>query len=359
MSCKPSAPCPGRRYSHPDHIKAPADDTYATTLPAICPRLRCRRHQRRAVDPIARRSGGIAVVPRRSAANSELGRRARPGRDNQRGRHAHKPAQIVCAVAANAAQHALPGCRRGCHAPAQHLRGVILKRRRLAVLNGRCSAAMSSWMRLPTSPRVSRNRCAACQLRTSCSNYHDKLDDGEKQARNAGAPDPAHGCAARLAAALLAGRPCRSGAAAGFARCCSPMCATACGCAWKASRCACRAAAHHQRRRGAPDRVLQNLLSNAAKYNDKAEKWIEVGYQSPTSKPAATPGRYVFYTRQRHWHPRKPMSRYFAFSGACTPAIGGGTGAGLTIARKSSSATAARSGWNRNECRDNILLTAG
>ena len=81
--------------------------------------------------------------------------------------------------------------------------------------------------------------------------------------------------------------------------------------------------------------LYHNLVTNAIKYNDKAEKWIEVGYrEAPEEHPEAP---YVFYVRDngigiqprhlnsvfdmfRRLHPR---DRY-----------GGGTGAGLSVARK-------------------------
>jgi two-component system, chemotaxis family, sensor kinase Cph1 len=78
--------------------------------------------------------------------------------------------------------------------------------------------------------------------------------------------------------------------------------------------------------------VLQNLVSNAIKYNDKPEPWIEIGYREP-----ADGGPTVFHVRDngigiqpqhfdvifrlfRRLHARERFS--------------GGTGAGLTIARR-------------------------
>ena len=76
--------------------------------------------------------------------------------------------------------------------------------------------------------------------------------------------------------------------------------------------------------------VLQNLIVNAAKYNDKAEKWVEVGCDASGAIP-------VFYVRDngigiaaqhldRVFHIFKRLHERSKF--------GGGTGAGLTIVRK-------------------------
>ena len=97
--------------------------------------------------------------------------------------------------------------------------------------------------------------------------------------------------------------------------------------------------------------VFANLISNAAKYNDKPQRWMEIGYISPTdgpqdgpqdgarpaSAPADTEGHTLFYVRDngigidmRH------KDRVFAIFKRLHPqdAYGGGSGAGLTIARK-------------------------
>lgn len=76
--------------------------------------------------------------------------------------------------------------------------------------------------------------------------------------------------------------------------------------------------------------VFQNLLSNAAKYNDKPQKWIEVG----CDRSGATP---VFYVRDNgigilpHHHDN--IFRVFKRLHEQNK-YGGGTGAGLAIARK-------------------------
>ncbi len=85
--------------------------------------------------------------------------------------------------------------------------------------------------------------------------------------------------------------------------------------------------------------VFANLISNALKYNDKPDKWVEVGYEEKAesdgeggSKPMT-----VFYVRDngigipaRH---RDTVFRIFKRLHA-REKFGGGTGAGLTIAKK-------------------------
>ena len=89
--------------------------------------------------------------------------------------------------------------------------------------------------------------------------------------------------------------------------------------------------------------VFSNLVSNAAKYNDKADKWMEIGFigpgdaDRPASAPADTLGQTLFYVRDngigiemRH------KDRVFAIFKRlhAQDTYGGGSGAGLTIARK-------------------------
>ncbi len=76
--------------------------------------------------------------------------------------------------------------------------------------------------------------------------------------------------------------------------------------------------------------VFQNLIGNAAKYNDRAEKWVEVGWQ-------VEDGKAVFYVRdngigipERH---RENVFRIFKRLHT-QDKYGGGTGAGLTIVKR-------------------------
>ena len=99
--------------------------------------------------------------------------------------------------------------------------------------------------------------------------------------------------------------------------------------------------------------VFANLISNAAKYNDKAQTWVEIGHLEPHDgplalagaprhpRPASTPAEArndtVFYVRDngigieaRH---KDRVFEIFKRLHA-QDAYGGGSGAGLTIARK-------------------------
>ncbi|OWK38694.1 ATP-binding protein [Fimbriiglobus ruber] len=85
--------------------------------------------------------------------------------------------------------------------------------------------------------------------------------------------------------------------------------------------------------------VYANLVGNALKYNDKAEKWVEIGYderdeEDETGHPTR---RTIFYVRdngigiqQRH---HDSVFRIFKRLHA-RDKFGGGTGAGLTIVKK-------------------------
>jgi chemotaxis family two-component system sensor kinase Cph1 len=93
--------------------------------------------------------------------------------------------------------------------------------------------------------------------------------------------------------------------------------------------------------------VFSNLISNAKKYNDKTGAWVEIGYiglhdeppalTRPASAPAEAAGHTIFYVRdngigidQRH------KDRVFMIFKRlhAQDAFGGGSGAGLTIARR-------------------------
>lgn len=87
--------------------------------------------------------------------------------------------------------------------------------------------------------------------------------------------------------------------------------------------------------------LFTNLISNAIKYNNKAEKWVEVGYLESETSAAVADGEsnhpLTFYVRDngigiQHEH----LDKIFQiFRRLHQPdEFGGGTGAGLTIARK-------------------------
>lgn len=77
--------------------------------------------------------------------------------------------------------------------------------------------------------------------------------------------------------------------------------------------------------------VLTNLIGNAFKYNDKPQKWVEIGYY------LEQPERNVFYVRDNGIGIRDRHSEaIFKLFKRLHPQkkYGGGTGAGLTIAKK-------------------------
>jgi signal transduction histidine kinase len=82
--------------------------------------------------------------------------------------------------------------------------------------------------------------------------------------------------------------------------------------------------------------IFHNLITNAAKYNDKPEKWIEIGYLNSHSGNGRH-GHPVFYVRdngigiqERHF---EAIFRIFKRLHG-RDQFGGGTGAGLTIVKK-------------------------
>jgi signal transduction histidine kinase len=81
--------------------------------------------------------------------------------------------------------------------------------------------------------------------------------------------------------------------------------------------------------------VFHNLILNAMKYNDKPQKWVEIGVL-PSPSVGGTPGS-TFYVRDNGLGIRPQHTEMiFAMFKRLHPrdAYGGGTGAGLTIAKK-------------------------
>ena len=89
--------------------------------------------------------------------------------------------------------------------------------------------------------------------------------------------------------------------------------------------------------------VFNNLISNAVKYNDKPQRWIEIGFVSPAERgtldlpPGLGDTGVIWYVRDngigiRDRH-HENIFRIFKRLHA-RDQYGGGTGAGLTIARK-------------------------
>jgi light-regulated signal transduction histidine kinase (bacteriophytochrome) len=77
--------------------------------------------------------------------------------------------------------------------------------------------------------------------------------------------------------------------------------------------------------------IFQNLIVNAMKYNDKAEKWIEIGWREQEGGPP------VFYVRDNGIGiPEKHHDAVFRIFKRLhgRDKYGGGTGAGLTIVKK-------------------------
>ncbi len=92
--------------------------------------------------------------------------------------------------------------------------------------------------------------------------------------------------------------------------------------------------------------IFRNLVTNAMKYNDKNEKWIEIGFQardaaapSPGDESAASNGHkpIVFYVRDNGIGiPEKHKDSVFRIFRRLhgRDKFGGGTGAGLTVVKK-------------------------
>jgi PAS domain S-box-containing protein len=81
--------------------------------------------------------------------------------------------------------------------------------------------------------------------------------------------------------------------------------------------------------------IFNNLIANAVKYNNKAEKWVEIGCESSPGEDGAR--RYAFYVRDNgigiaEQHHEAVFRIFRRLHGR--EEYGGGTGAGLTIVRK-------------------------
>ena len=92
--------------------------------------------------------------------------------------------------------------------------------------------------------------------------------------------------------------------------------------------------------------IFRNLVTNAMKYNDKEEKWIEIGFHANGGETAATNGHgspspqrkpIVFYVRDNGIGiPEKHRDSVFRIFRRLhgRDKYGGGTGAGLTVVKK-------------------------
>ena len=83
--------------------------------------------------------------------------------------------------------------------------------------------------------------------------------------------------------------------------------------------------------------LFTNLIGNAIKYNDRTEKWVEIGWLESKTGSGKDPSLYTFYVRdngigiaQHHW---ERVFQIFKRLHA-QDEYGGGTGAGLTIVQK-------------------------
>jgi light-regulated signal transduction histidine kinase (bacteriophytochrome) len=82
--------------------------------------------------------------------------------------------------------------------------------------------------------------------------------------------------------------------------------------------------------------VFSNLIINALKYNDKPEKWVEIGYLN-TEEQRQTSVAFVFYIRDNGIgipeHHHESIFRLFKRLHS-QEKYGGGAGAGLAISKK-------------------------
>ncbi|MBA3923409.1 MAG: cyanobacterial phytochrome A, partial [Nostocaceae cyanobacterium] len=80
-----------------------------------------------------------------------------------------------------------------------------------------------------------------------------------------------------------------------------------------------------------------NLIGNAIKYNDNAEKWVEIGFIEAKTVSNGDQITHTFYIRDNSIGiPPQHLERIFEIFKRLHPQdqYGGGTGAGLTIVRK-------------------------
>ena len=85
------------------------------------------------------------------------------------------------------------------------------------------------------------------------------------------------------------------------------------------------------------EELFTNLIGNAIKYNDKAEKWVEIGWVESKLARNGTQIAHTFYIRDNSIGiPPEHLERIFEIFKRLHPQdqYGGGTGAGLTIVRK-------------------------
>ncbi|MCC3426103.1 MAG: GAF domain-containing protein [Microcoleus sp. PH2017_01_SCD_O_A] len=83
--------------------------------------------------------------------------------------------------------------------------------------------------------------------------------------------------------------------------------------------------------------LVLNLISNAIKYNNKTEKWVEIGLIESESASSKDPSLYTFYVRDNGIGiPQQHLERVFQIFKRlhAQDEYGGGTGAGLTIVQK-------------------------
>jgi len=83
--------------------------------------------------------------------------------------------------------------------------------------------------------------------------------------------------------------------------------------------------------------LFTNLIGNAIKYNDKAEKWVEIGFSESKTVSNGKQISHTFYIRDNSIGiPPQHLERIFQIFKRLHPQdqYGGGTGVGLTIVRK-------------------------